>query len=390
MARHKDKNFSDWIRWVARLLRSKKVSAEEARLLDDLKRFIEDFPDETPLEKWLGFVYIMMGQDREARRIFSRLVRIYPHDIEVLNALAYLLLKEGDTEKAVTHILDALYLQEDHPLLKRNLDLLRSHDNLPSWLATHTWREFVFFTPPEVPWWESVPRAVLSHPMVRAGGIVGVLLLLGVAVFFFYPSLINIAQRYQQIRHRQIGTVVENYTIQDIEKLVEERQKYTIKLTEEEIGRKFEMIKDLLYQGKRNQALMLINELLNSNASEQVKEHVRIFESFVPAPDPQKIDYNPSCRDVLRTPFLYEGVYINWVGTVANLFFNQRKETSFDLLINFVDEATVEGIATVKMEGFQDNLRNGQKVRVFGRIAGVQIENKVVLLDPLIQSLEKR
>lgn len=387
MAKEKKLTLQDWIRWVGRILRRRRVSAEETPKLEELEQFIEDYPDDTPLEKWLGFVYLMMGKDKEAERIFSRLIRSYAHDVEIQNALAYLMLKRGDTEGAVTHLLDALYTEENHPLVKRNLDLLRSSKDLPAWLSTHTWTDFVFFTPPESPWWDIGWQEVIRNPFVRGGVVIGILGLAGGGLFLLYPTLINVAQKYQQTRYRQIGSVVDQYTIQDIEKLVEERQKYSIKLTEEEVGKKFEMIKDLLYQGKRNQALLLINELLNSNASEQVKEHVRIFESFVPAPDPRKIDYNPSCRDVLRTPFLYKDVYVNWVGTVANLFFNQRKETSFDLLINFVDEATVEGIATIKMEGFQSELRNGQKVRVFGRIAGIQIENKVVLLDPEVQYL---
>ncbi|URA09304.1 tetratricopeptide repeat protein [Thermospira aquatica] len=383
----KQKTHIDWIRWVYRVLRRKRLTSEETPLLEELAIFIEEYGDETPLEKWLGFLYLMIGKDQEAERILSRLARIFPHDIEIQNALAYLLLKRKKTDEAVTRLLDALYSEENHPLLKKNLELLRS-ENLESWLATHSWSDFVFFTLPregQAPFWENIG----SHPLWR---FVVPIVMIGVVFFLFfliYPSLINLAQRYQQMRFRQMGTMVESYSIQDIEKLVEERQKYSIKLTEEEVGKKFEMLKDLIYEGKRNQAIILINELLNSNASEQVKEHVRIFESFVPKPDPKNIDFNPSCRDVLRTPFLYRDVYVNWVGTVANLFFQQRKETSFDLLINFVDEATVEGIATVKMPGFQSELRNGQKVRMFGRIAGIQIDNKVVILDPEIQHLSK-
>ncbi|MCX7883265.1 MAG: tetratricopeptide repeat protein [Brevinematales bacterium] len=389
MAKEKTKTIAEWMNWLGRLLRRKRVTAQEVSLLEELERVIEEHPDEPLLEKWLGFVYIMMGKEKDAERVLSRLVRVFPYDVEIQNALAYLFLKRGDTEGAVTHILDALYMEEGHPLLKRNLDLLRSLSDLEAWLATHTWTDFVFFVPPKSPWWEMGWGEIFGHPLFRWGMIGGLVVLMGGVVFFLYPTLINVAQKYQQMRYRQIGSVVDQYSIQDIEKLVEERQKYTIKLTEEEIGKKFEMIKDLLYEGKRNQALLLINELLNSNASEQVKEHVRIFESFVPLPDPRKIDYNPSCQDVLRTPFLYKDVYVSWVGTVANLFFNQRKETSFDLLINFVDEATVEGMATIKMEGFQSDLRNGRKVRVFGRIAGIQVDNKIVLLDPQIQYLDR-
>jgi tetratricopeptide (TPR) repeat protein len=389
MGKSQPKTIIEWNRWIYRILRRKKITTEEATLLEKLSDFLDEYPDNTPLEKWLGFLYLIMEQDREAERILSRMKSRFPQDSEIQNALAYLAIRRGETEKAVTHLLDALYTDENNPKLKQNLNLLRSSENLEAWLATHPWHEFVFYSLPKEDWFAPDISEILSHPIVRWVVVLLVLLLLGTIFFFLYPNLINIAQKYQQIRFRQTGSLVDSYTIQDIEKLVEERQKYSIKLTEEEIGKKFEMIKDLLYEGKRNQALMLINELLNSNASEQVKEHVRILQSFVPLPNPQNIDYNPSCRDVLKTPFLYQDVSISWVGTVANLFFNQRKETSFDLLINFVDEATVEGIATIKMEGFVSELRNGRKVRVFGRVAGVQIDNKVIILDPQIQYLDK-
>jgi signal transduction histidine kinase len=266
MGKSQPKTIIEWNRWIYRILRRKKITTEEATLLEKLSDFLDEYPDNTPLEKWLGFLYLIMEQDREAERILSRMKSRFPQDSEIQNALAYLAIRRGETEKAVTHLLDALYTDENNPKLKQNLNLLRSSENLEAWLATHPWHEFVFYSLPKEDWFAPDISEILSHPIVRWVVVLLVLLLLGTIFFFLYPNLINIAQKYQQIRFRQTGSLVDSYTIQDIEKLVEERQKYSIKLTEEEIGKKFEMIKDLLYEGKRNQALMLINELLNSTA----------------------------------------------------------------------------------------------------------------------------
>ena len=286
-------------------------------------------------------------------------------------------------------LLDALYLDEENDMLKRNLERVRAAENPALFLKMGKPYTFLFIKlPDQPPFREFMEKAAefVRKPVMRYVIIVAAAALAGIALYFLSPSIVNWLEAYRMERG---GASFTQVTIKDIETLVAERENYKILLSEAEVEQKFNMVKYYLENKERNKAVITINEILNSNAHELVKEHVLILQSFIPDPDPDSLGYIPDCREVVKRPLIYKDVYIKWNGTVANLQHKGHEETAFDLLINFVDEGIVDGIAFVTVPGWLD-IRNKDKVAVYGTIAGIQMDNRVVIIGDQVVPIGKQ
>lgn len=370
--------------------RTRTNSKDCQEVIDLLTEHLEKNPDDTFSEKMLAFCLIDLKMYGDAYKAFKRIHEREPNDVEALNALAFLNLLDGPLEDSINYLLDAVYLDKDNNKLKNNLESLRNIKDKKVFFSMTDPKDFLFIKYPKENISESIinwlKNALLS-PILKLLIAIIILSVVILMIYIFYPQIINMAEEYRFKRGLGTGRVT-HVTIQDINKFIEERKKYNIKLSEDDIKKKFETIKVYIEEKKRNRAAILINELLNSNASELVKERVRFLKEFLPKPEPTLIDFTPSVQEVTRIPFLYEGVYVRWTGTIANLEHKDRKETVFDLLINFVDNAVVEGIAECHFDGFQ-NIINGEKLSVYGEIAGITLDNKIILMGKEIQRLGK-
>jgi len=342
------------------------------------------------VEKILTISLIEFEDLKEAKNILLRILERYPDDPEALNAMAYLYIKDGHIDEAIKFILDALYFDKENTVYKNNLEKLRNSNDPRIFLSMTEPKEFLYIKLPLLPV-SYVAKEIFLKLVTSTYGkiflvIAGVLILLFI-VYVIYPYYINWAENYRFKKGLGKGRVV-HLEIKDIEKLVAERPKYQLKLSEDDIKKKFSMIQYYLEEKKVNKAIITINELLNSNADERIKERVLIWKDFVfKLENPSEIDYIPSVVEVLKAPFIYQDAYINWSGTIVNLEHKERKETVFDLLINFVDSATVEGIAEVHFDGFK-KVSNGEKVYVFGQISGINLDNHIILKGISIQSFK--
>lgn len=85
---------------------------------------------------------------------------------------------------------------------------------------------------------------------------------------------------------------------------------------------------------------------------------------------------------------MFEGVYVRWTGKIAGLE-KEGEDISFDLLVNYENEDTIEGIAHVMISGTY-YLENRQNVEVFGRISGYEREaGKLMMAGMLIRNLHR-
>lgn len=360
--------------------RQRNSTQQVRNIIDILTPFVEEHPDDPLMLKILAFCHIEVQDYQRAERYLPSLLRLNQNDVETLNALAYLGLSNGNLEQPIQFLLDAIYLDGKNTRLKQNLEKLRKANDPKVFFRMTKPSEFLFMTLPQedplVAAWAAFNKAV-KNPMTRLAIMGAGVIVVALLLYAMYPVLVNWANNARF--NSGIGANrITHVTIQDIEKLTEERKLYNIRLSEDEIKRKFELVRNYLEQRQFNKASITINELLNSNASEFIKERVGILAGFIPDMDPQAIDYMPPVPEVIRAPFLYQNVYIRWSGLVANLEHKERKETVFDLLINFVDKAVVEGIAESHYPGFQ-NVTSGDKIVVFGQIAGITLDNKIVI-----------
>ncbi len=381
----------DRFRLAVRLFRGKDRLKRYPDIVELLRPYVENRPDHLTAMKLLAYALVETGATRDAVHYYRKVLSANKNDTEALNASAFLELETGNAEDAVQMLLDAVYVDERDERLKANLEKLRNIRDPKLFFSMTRPSDFLFYNLPEENSFDRFRSAALDGVGRLALSKTGRVLLLisGIAVlgallYFFYPAIRTLAEDYRL--RRGLGAHYRRISIRDIDKLVEDRVKYSIKLTEEQIQRKFAMIREALEARQRNRALMLVNELLHSNASELIKERVRMLQGFVQNPDPREIDFTPDIREVVKLPFLYEGVAVRWSGTVANLEFKGRDETAFDLLINFVDRATVDGIAEIHFKGFR-KVSSGQKAAVFGVITGLTLDNRVIVRGLEIQDL---
>jgi tetratricopeptide (TPR) repeat protein len=351
--------------------------------------FVEEYEYHIMALKLLGISLIETGRLEDAAGYLQSAFKQNRNDPETLNALAYLELINGRNETGITYLLDAVYLDEENDKLKRNLERVRAAENPALFLKMGKAYTFLFINlPDQPPLREFMEKAgeFIRKPVIRYIIIGLVAGLAGILLYFLAPTIVNILEAYRMERS---GVSFSQVTIKDIEKLVAERENYKILLSAAEVEQKFNMVKYYLENKERNKAVITINEILNSNAHEQVKEHVIILQSFIPDPNPDSLGYIPDCREVVKRPLIYKDVYVKWNGTVANLQHKGHDETAFDLLINFVDEGVVDGIALVTIPGWLD-IRNKDKVAVYGTIAGIQMDNRVVIIGDHVAPIGKQ
>ena len=360
------------------------------RIIEILDTYIELHPDDILAQKLIGFSLINIKSYDEAYLYLKRILQSQSSqdETDVLNALAWLGMKDGKAEESINYILDAIYLDKNNQKLKNNLKALKNIEDPKVFFRMSRPDDFLFFNLPKENTLDVIQNSlnmVLSSPMLKSAAAITIVIIAIIVIYINYPSIVNFIDNYRFKKGLGQGLVT-HVTIQDIEKIIDERKSYNIKLTEADIRKKFQLISDDIEQKKRNQAMMLINELLNSNASDFIKERVRVLKDVMPDMDLNRIDYLPTVQEVNRIPFLYQDVYVRWYGTVANLEHKERKETVFDLLIDFVENAVVAGIAESHFNGFQD-IASGEKVAVIGLVAGITIDNKIILKGVQIQRL---
>ncbi len=352
---------------------------EYAQCSELLAPYVEDNRRDILSLKLLAFSLIYTGHLDQTKRLFQRVLDINKNDAEALNALAYYELSQGNTEAAINHLLDAMYVDRQHPRLKENLDKIREMRDPKIFVSMTKPGEFLFIELPKPDFREIMAEKVSTFFRSRSVKLTMLVLLILVTVgmvWLFWPSLSNALSQYRNIRLGISNTT--HRSLDEIDRLVEERQRYNIHMTDEEYQQKFLSIRANLQEGKRNLAQITINEILNSDAPELVKERTIILQEFVPDPDISNLDYIPPFTDVVKTPHRYQGVYVKWNGTISGIEHVRRDETIFDLMINLNDPNIVEGVAQVYFEGFVRAL-NGEKVTVFGEVAGITLDNQVVI-----------
>jgi tetratricopeptide (TPR) repeat protein len=123
-------------------------------------------------------------------------------------------------------------------------------------------------------------------------------------------------------------------------------------LTERQALDCFERAKERFQAYRDNAALVEINRLLNSNASESLKAKAKSLRAFVGKPDFRTVRDAPSYGSVEREPWLYDGCSVVWKGMAANLRSGDAAGVvGFDFLVGYQDKKSFEGPVPARIEG---------------------------------------
>ncbi len=337
-------------------------------------KIVEIKSDDTLALKALACCLFIDDKTREALSYLEEASAYAATDPEITNLLALIHLSNGNVQQAIEVILDAQELQT-HPLLNKTLNAIKQLKD-PTHAKNMPLISLIQLTLPRTTLISNKIFAPLIQFVKRFKMLIFLVILFSF-LYLVYPQLRNWATSLN-IRNRGEISPATEVSIKGIKDIINARENFRIILDEKVIIRKFEQLKTAISEQHHNKAKMLVNELLASNASLAVKERISILESFIIDPSTDNIDYVPTYAEIAVAPAIYQGVMLRWQGTIANIHHQGRSTTSFDLLVNFLGNGQVEGLAAIETEGFQE-LNNGDKITVIGPILGISKDNRVII-----------
>lgn len=322
---------------------------------------------------YIGYSSLYAGDIEGARRYFKGGLIAREGDVELMKGLAYVYLKDERIEDTISLWGEILAKNPKERVVQRALDRLRETENIKEFIGLAKPRDYFSPRPP-------LYTALKPY-------LVGVLVTLGiliVSVIFYTTPL------YKKALGKFFPEIVELNKVtlpRDIQYTQKDVGGALYSFTDKEIESSFLKIKKYIQRNKINQATIYLNKIMLSNATTQTKERFEILYTFLNPSDPFSIDYNPRYYEILKEPLAFKGVYVVWTGRIANLK-REKNSLRFDLLVNYGNEDTIEGLAQINLDGTY-YIENKQKVEIFGSFVGYDKETgKLLIKGILLRDLE--
>ena len=316
----------------------------------------------------LGLSYLYSGIYGLALRYLNLAVEQKLRDCNTLLGLAALYLNHGDTDKAVDLYLEVQSLDENNKIAKRALKTIRKHpgpENISSWIDSG--RLHTLF--PQFPK-ADLPVKTLVTRIIAAAAVL--LIAMGVSLKLELFSL----------PFGKGGRAVPSETeiaSEEKEAPVQTGGSYRYVLTRNEVLNEYNEARRLFASYRDEAARVKLNRILESNASEPVKNRARLLISYLGTPDFSSLKDRFSYSDVIKEPFIYRDCHIIWRGMAGNLK-QEQNSTSFDLLVGYDTLRTMEGVVQVNYN-FAIPVNPERPVEILGRVIPVSGEREVIRIQ---------
>jgi tetratricopeptide (TPR) repeat protein len=261
-------------------------------------------------------------------------------DPPAMLGLAALYMNRKDTVHAVDYYLDVEELDPGNRIAQKGLAIIRKyseHDSISAWLAEGKLHKLY---PP-------IPNVGMTHGTVASIflAFVSVLLLtLGLLVIFHVlPNPFKIRSGRPTAEFALSGQERD----EPVEP-VETSGLYRYILTRNQILDNYDKALSFFTSYRDEAAKICLNRILESNASENLKNKSRLLLAFMETPrfDNFKHNDNVSYANVAREPVLYRDVYVIWKGMATNVEVLEE-QTTFDFLVGYDTRTALEGIVPV-------------------------------------------
>jgi tetratricopeptide (TPR) repeat protein len=273
----------------------------------------------------------------------------------VLLGLAVYYLHRGDTGKAVDLYLEVLDLDPRNRIAKRGLQVLRTHGGaggIQGWIDSG--KAPRLFPPVPKPPLNSV-RVLIPAALVLLALTGGVLMLLGVFPLAASPERAGLP-----------GITLER---EDRETPVQIGGTYRYILTRKEALDLYETGRRLFTGNRDEAAKASLNRLLESNASDSLKNKARLLISYTEVPGFDNLKDRFSFAEVNQDPILYRDCHVIWRGMATNLNAGESS-AAFDFLIGYDTRTRLEGIVRVNFD-FSVPLDPERPLEVLGRVVPI-------------------
>jgi hypothetical protein len=255
-------------------------------------------------------------------------------DPSVLLGMAMLYLRRGDTARAIDFYLEVQELDTTNIQAKRALEFIKKHgdpENLEVWMESG---KLVKFYPP-------LPKVSLSFAdVIIPSAAFLVICALGLGFFFKLnnPPL-----------PKRSGFDLANLEREDRAEPVQVGGSYRYVLTRQQVLDTYEEALNLFTDRRDEASKVELNRLLESNASESIKNKARILLSYTEVPGFDTLKDRYSYSEVFSEAWLYRDCYVIWRGMAANVTMLE-KGTIFQLLVGYDTRSALQGIVPVEFD----------------------------------------
>jgi tetratricopeptide (TPR) repeat protein len=292
--------------------------------------------------------------------------------------LAALYLRRGETSRALDLYIEALELKPNNRIAKKAMKLIRKHagtDGLTAWLEAG--KISSVFPPVAFPGF-TVKEKLCTFAVLLALAAAA----FGVMVHLKYlPNPLNPRGDRQGIAS---VSLTREERLDPVQTGGSYRHEFAGRVQAVEA---YERALAFFAAYRDEKARVELNRILDSNASEGLKNKARIIIDFMKPPyrDPLTFDTfrradNISFQDAEKEPALYRDVHVIWQGRAANVNITDNA-TTFDLLIDYDPEnktTIMRGTAFVRFNRAVP-LNTGRQLEVLGRITELDSEGRITL-----------
>ncbi len=148
------------------------------------------------------------------------------------------------------------------------------------------------------------------------------------------------------------------------------------------IEKDLNLSKKYITKSDYNNARLLLNKIIYSNAEDKYKQKARNLEHLLTEPLFNNLTFNPKFNEVIQNPLLYLNLFIQWKGIVYTLI----DENNFSLMVYSKNPIYIDGICFCRLpKPFPLFVK--QQVEIFGRIIKI-IDSKEPKIEVEIRNIK--
>jgi len=304
----------------------------------------------------------------ESLTFFRHASQIKMTDPSTLLGLAVLYLKRMNTVQAVDYYLDVQEIQPRNRIAKKALAVIRKHSTaeaLSEWMTPERLEKLY----PPIP----VPAVSLRMALTAVLALAAVFVLVsGILVMVrVLPSPFKTRERRPTAEFVLSG--------QERSEPVEVGGSYSYILTRDQATGLYDRALSLFTSYRDEAAKINLNRILESNASQGLKNKSLLLLSYMEVPgfDSFKRNDNHSFSDVKSEPVIYRNVHVIWRGMATNVEVTDEY-TRFDFLIGYDTRRTLEGIVQVVFDR-PVSINSERPLEVLGKITLTSSYSDIIL-----------
>ena len=307
-----------------------------------------------------GLACLYLGDTGSASAYFQYARHIRTTDPTLLNAQAVLFLRRGDTERAINYYLDVLDYDPHNKTASAAMEFLKDHGSYEEICKIVDNGKIEKFYPPLGVNPDSVKRVAFS---VFAGVILAVVLF-NAGKFGDFSRRLKFSNSNADLSEFFLSVDEKKNPQQtDMSGSV-----YRYVLNDKQILKSYENAVNYYGDHRENAAQVEINRLLNSNASEAIKQNAKVVESYFQEPTFDSLLDNYDYASVAKDPALYIGCWVSWGGRISNAV-TEGKSFRCVMLVGYESMERIDGFVPLIFDDAPYPAIDGERpVRVLAKI----------------------